>query len=289
MGLFNKLFIRVAGALLLCGVLNAQAERIVYYHNDALGSPVAATDENGELLWSEEYSPWGARQLRESGSNNIAYTGKLEETALGVQYFHARWYDPDLGAFLSRDPVGFQADNVHSFNHYIYANNNPYRYVDPDGREVVSIDPENNRVLADHINQLATGRFGFDANNRLVMLSATGGDGKSSFYTEQLQFAIEHPGIIRIDINRSPDAKATDIGTATRETIHSRITILDKTIGLQGMNGWIPAAPDMQLAHELVEHAIPNLTLDNIKGSLPTRENIVRSQNGLPRRSGHDH
>jgi hypothetical protein len=32
------------------------------------------------------------------------------------------------------DPVGFQEDNLHSFNRYAYANNNPYRYVDPDGR-----------------------------------------------------------------------------------------------------------------------------------------------------------
>ncbi len=32
------------------------------------------------------------------------------------------------------DPVGFQEDNIHSFNRYAYANDNPYRFVDPDGR-----------------------------------------------------------------------------------------------------------------------------------------------------------
>lgn len=32
------------------------------------------------------------------------------------------------------DPVGFT--NIHTFNRYAYANNNPYKYVDPDGREV---------------------------------------------------------------------------------------------------------------------------------------------------------
>jgi HNH endonuclease len=36
------------------------------------------------------------------------------------------------------DPVGFQEDNVHSFNRYAYANNNPYRYIDPDGRAALS-------------------------------------------------------------------------------------------------------------------------------------------------------
>jgi hypothetical protein len=40
-----------------------------------------------------------------------------------------------LGRFLSVDPVQFREDNIFSFNRYAYANNNPYRYFDPDGRE----------------------------------------------------------------------------------------------------------------------------------------------------------
>ncbi len=43
----------------------------------------------------------------------------------------ARYYDPLIGRFYSNDPVGFK--NVHNFNRYTYANNNPYKYVDPDG------------------------------------------------------------------------------------------------------------------------------------------------------------
>jgi uncharacterized protein RhaS with RHS repeats len=43
----------------------------------------------------------------------------------------ARYYDPVIGRFYSNDPVGFR--DVHSFNRYAYANNNPYKYVDPDG------------------------------------------------------------------------------------------------------------------------------------------------------------
>lgn len=45
----------------------------------------------------------------------------------------ARYYDPVIGRFYSNDPVGFK--NVHNFNRYAYANNNPYKYVDPDGRD----------------------------------------------------------------------------------------------------------------------------------------------------------
>lgn len=130
----------------------AEFEQVIYYHNDALGSPIAATDSNGDLLWRERYSPFGSRLLLESremdcsGSTCVPiesmwdekqwYTGKLEETRTGLQYFGARWYEPEIGRFLSPDPVEFREDSVFSFNRYAYANNNPYRYLDPDGREV---------------------------------------------------------------------------------------------------------------------------------------------------------
>jgi len=43
----------------------------------------------------------------------------------------ARYYDPVIGRFYSNDPLGFR--DIHSFNRYAYANNNPYRYTDPSG------------------------------------------------------------------------------------------------------------------------------------------------------------
>ena len=45
----------------------------------------------------------------------------------------ARYYDPVIGRFYSNDPIGFR--DVHSFNRYAYANNNPYKYIDPDGKQ----------------------------------------------------------------------------------------------------------------------------------------------------------
>lgn len=45
-----------------------------------------------------------------------------------------RYYDPVIGRFYSNDPVGFSADNPMMFNRYAYANNNPYKFTDPDGR-----------------------------------------------------------------------------------------------------------------------------------------------------------
>jgi RHS repeat-associated protein len=104
---------------------------------DALGSPVAATDSNGNLLWREEYEPYGERILREDGgTNSLWYTGKQEEEAFGISYFGARWYDPGVGRFMGVDAAGFSDTNIHSFNKYSYVSNNPYKYVDPDGNVV---------------------------------------------------------------------------------------------------------------------------------------------------------
>jgi len=46
-----------------------------------------------------------------------------------------RYYDPGIGRFLSVDPVTAHASPGANFNRYWYANNNPYRFTDPDGRQ----------------------------------------------------------------------------------------------------------------------------------------------------------
>ena len=114
------------------------AGEVTYYHQDALGSTVAATDEQGNVLWREAYRPYGERILKQDGgSNKLWYTGKPHEEDMGLNYFGARWYDPMIGRFTGIDPVEFQEGNIHSFNRYAYANNNPYRYVDPNGESPI--------------------------------------------------------------------------------------------------------------------------------------------------------
>lgn len=126
----------LAGCLLVVQAAQA-AESVTYFHFDALGSPVAATDEAGNVLWREAYRPYGERLRDEAGADqDLWYTGKPEEAEFGLQYFGARWYDPRTGRFQGLDPTGFVEDNIHSFNRYAYAVNNPYKFRDPDGRYI---------------------------------------------------------------------------------------------------------------------------------------------------------
>lgn len=125
-----------AAVLIVLVASSVCAEDVTYFHNDALGSPVAATDKYGDLQWQAAYMPYGAKHSSsDKPVGDVDYTGHLEDEDLSLTYMQARYYDPAVGRFYSNDPVGFTPNNLHSFNRYAYANNNPYKYVDPDGRE----------------------------------------------------------------------------------------------------------------------------------------------------------
>jgi RHS repeat-associated protein len=77
----------------------------------------------------QHYRPFG--ESIEGAKDDVGYTGHKFDTDLGLSYMQARYYDPVIGRFYSNDPIGFR--DVHSFNRYAYANNNPYKYTDPNG------------------------------------------------------------------------------------------------------------------------------------------------------------
>ena len=108
--------------LLAAGVAHAQgsSDTITYIHTDISGSPLAATDANGTVLWKESYRGYGQRWLNQSSSANQPqwFHGKEQDAATGWQYFGARYYDPAVGRFMGIDPVDFQDGNLHSFNRY---------------------------------------------------------------------------------------------------------------------------------------------------------------------------
>ncbi len=135
---FSAMLIRVAlasGALVVGAAPAAAQEVVEYIHTDALGSPVAITDASGNIIERTVYEPYGAvvnRPLKDGPG----YTGHVTDSGTGLSYMQQRYYDPQIGRFLSVDPVA--ASLGPNFNRYGYAANNPYRFIDPDGRDCVS-------------------------------------------------------------------------------------------------------------------------------------------------------
>ena len=105
-----------------------------YLHPDHLGSPVAATDAFGGIKWQEHYTPFGEKwQQHAANDDQMGFTGHIADSATGLTYMQARYYDPVIGRFLANDPVGFRPSDITTFNRYSYVGNNPYSYTDPNG------------------------------------------------------------------------------------------------------------------------------------------------------------
>ncbi|GAB2665385.1 RHS repeat domain-containing protein [Arenimonas aestuarii] len=106
---------------------------VTYQHTDALGSPVATTNQSGTLLPRERMTAWG-EPADGTWSYGPGYTGHQMDAASKLVYMQQRYYDPAIGKFLSVDPVEAHPGSGANFNRYRYAANNPYRFTDPDGR-----------------------------------------------------------------------------------------------------------------------------------------------------------
>ena len=104
-----------------------------YLHTDALGSPIAKTNSSGTAVETSEYEPYGDL-LNRANDDRAGYTGHVMDAGSGLTYMQQRYYDPQIGRFLSVDPVTADAAGGTNFNRYWYGNNNPYKFTDPDGR-----------------------------------------------------------------------------------------------------------------------------------------------------------
>ena len=110
-----------------------------YPITDHQGSVVRRTDEQGGIRKVKTYTPYGEVWGPEAAANDNqrGFTGHIRDTASGLTYMQARYYDPECGCFLSPDPVGFAEGGADYFARYPYTNNNPINNIDPDGRACV--------------------------------------------------------------------------------------------------------------------------------------------------------
>ncbi len=101
-----------------------------YYHFDGQGSVILLTRADQSVANRYEYDDFGAYLTRQEAVPNFyGYTGREYDSQVDLIYMRARYYDPSIGRFLSRDPLGMaQGPNL-----YTYAGNNPTSRTDPAG------------------------------------------------------------------------------------------------------------------------------------------------------------
>lgn len=102
---------------------------------DRLGTPQVVTNENGSVVWSTTYQPFGTTGLVNASINqNLRFPGQISDTETGFSYNLNRDYMPNIGRYLETDPIGLEG----GMNSYQYGLSNPARFVDPAGLDNLS-------------------------------------------------------------------------------------------------------------------------------------------------------
>ncbi|KAF0185432.1 MAG: RHS Repeat family [Hyphomonadaceae bacterium] len=117
---------------------------VTYVHTDKQNSVVALTNATGNAVSRRGYGEYGqtsATQMAET-THPFGYTGRRYEAELGLYYYRARWYDPELGTFLETDPIG----SLDYINLYSYVGLDPMGKTDPSGLQ--NYDPVAQRDAA---------------------------------------------------------------------------------------------------------------------------------------------
>jgi RHS repeat-associated protein len=107
-----------------------------FYQADGVGSTADVTDATDTLKASYAYDPWGKllNPIDPLGTKDkFKFTGEALDAQTGLYYFRARYYDPTIGRFISKDRFGGVASMPSTVNRYTYVLNNPLGYTDRSG------------------------------------------------------------------------------------------------------------------------------------------------------------
>ncbi len=163
-----------------------EADEVLYYHTDVNGAPEEMTDGGGNIVWEAGYQVWGnlthEKETRPV-QQNLRFQGQYLDRETGLHYNLYRFYDPDIGKFISGDPISLKG----GINLYAYAPN-PLSWIDPLGLKCgSSYEQARNKALkwleergfkAERVN---IGKFGSTRGKPVGMTTA---DGKTGFRIE---------------------------------------------------------------------------------------------------------
>lgn len=110
-------------------VYDAAVNKTYFYHTDANKNITELSDENGGIVAHYEYSPFGsltASSGEYAEENPFRFSSEYSDMETGLVYYNYRYYSPELGRWLSRDPIEEQG----GWNLYNFIFNNPFSQFD---------------------------------------------------------------------------------------------------------------------------------------------------------------
>jgi RHS repeat-associated protein len=147
-----------------------------------LGSTSLLSDGDGDQVPGSRvsYYPYGQTRAGDLATlpTDFGFTGQRNDATIGLYDYHARWYDPALGRFISADTLVPDPASPQDFNRYTYVSNNPLRYVDPTGHRDMGLREQEmwDWTLHDKLHTVDKGDWGqgWTAKDTGVVLWAVG-------------------------------------------------------------------------------------------------------------------
>ena len=130
----QSLYLYVGGLTSLGGTNSSDR---LYPISDAIGNVRFVLGSDGTLLGRYQYDPYGNVTSQEGTvANTFGFATEQHDPETNLTFLRARYYDPETGTFLSRDPVLGPLDTPIEHGEYLYARNNPINLKDPSGELV---------------------------------------------------------------------------------------------------------------------------------------------------------
>ncbi len=139
----HRYYVAAGSATVVVTREEGMADDVAYLHTDALGSVDVITDGSGSVIQRRSYDAFGAKRDPAWGGTAVAaslvspvgFTGQEGDDELGLVNMRGRIYDPQVGRFLTTDPLVARPGFTQSWNPYSYVANSPLNFTDPSGFE----------------------------------------------------------------------------------------------------------------------------------------------------------
>jgi RHS repeat-associated protein len=288
--------------LLAMTTYSATETNTYYYLTDHLGSVIAITDGQGDVVEQYRYDAWGrvtvfdqvGTPLTESAiGNRYTFQGREYSWPTGFHYFRARWYDPVTGRWLSNDPIGISG----GLNQYVAFDNAPVMYSDPLAMRVLLMgSDEEKEAILDDLRKFVRGSLSTDPKGYLVRSPSEDDDMIESMVDE----LIHCDAVFRITRAFPPDGVVPGVFRPTRSGPGGDI-FYDPKVNDRYRSGAFRTSPFTApglLAHELLGRAYANLhreptgamyskTRHNANTKAVERANPAFERMGMPKRTSY--
>jgi RHS repeat-associated protein len=203
----------------------SQTPQTQYLTNDNLGTPRINTDQNGAVVSRSDYMPYGEEITGLGGRSSTdryveddvrqGFTGYIKDDETGLDFAEARMYKKELGRFTGVDKGTFTPADPQNFNRYVYVQNNPLKFVDPTGLDLVLTGKQEDVDAAVALIEQTSGyKLKHMGKGKYVIDEKVDRkkDGTSSSFAELLKKVTDkdYKGVIAYEVKRDADKTLFD-------------------------------------------------------------------------------